>query len=164
LVKISDQIDSIQEIPIFPCFLNRSQGFSDILMPQMVGRTKMGSARRLSDDGALSPRDCVELDVGFLNNNTFGDLALRREILSLFAAQIDGLARTLELPVSAESWHFLTHTMKGASAAVGAKELEALALRWSKLAAPTSLPGRQSCARELAKCFSAYKKEAAKLA
>ncbi len=101
--------------------------------------------------------DCEVLDIKFLDRNTFGDKSLRREIIGLFLSQLDGLHRSLASPINQTSWRFLTHTMKGAAAAVGANQIASLADAWAQQAAPVAHADRQYLAQELAKHIAAFK-------
>jgi lysophospholipase L1-like esterase len=96
------------------------------------------------------------LDVEFLDNATFDDIALRTEIIDLFRQQIKTLCDQLAVPVNGKSWDYLTHTLKGSASAVGAGELAALAERWEAEVFPASGAARLALITELAKCFSAF--------
>jgi hypothetical protein len=123
----------------------------------------MGTARKLSDYQEKARKSCVALDSVFLIRNTFGDVALRNEILGLFKAQIDGLSRNLLLPMDGQAWHFVTHTLKGAAAAVGALDFASLAEDWARQTAPATIDQRQARVRELAEARTAFEAAAAKL-
>jgi HPt (histidine-containing phosphotransfer) domain-containing protein len=82
------------------------------------------------------PLDCVPLDAEQLDQNTFGDRALRTEILQLFVSQLDISRDSILNPINNDDWRFSTHTLKGAAAAVGAQQFVALSAKWEK----TSLP------------------------
>jgi HPt (histidine-containing phosphotransfer) domain-containing protein len=109
----------------------------------------MGQAHKLSDMASCSRSDCVALDIASLNQNTFGDRQLRAEILGLFGAQVDSTLRSLSLPIDQEGWVFLTHTLKGAAAAIGAVEISNLASNWSRIAVPKTDLERLALADDL---------------
>jgi HPt (histidine-containing phosphotransfer) domain-containing protein len=117
----------------------------------------MAVAHRLNFETVNSSIDCVSLDVDFLNRNTFGDSALRSEILGLFLAQLDGVQRTLSTPVNDTSWQFVMHTLKGAAAAVGASSISTAADLWGKSSAPASAEQRRDVQQELTKLIAAFK-------
>jgi hypothetical protein len=117
----------------------------------------MSVAYRLNFETINSSKDCVSLDIDFLNRNTFGDSALRSEILGLFLAQLDGVQRTLSSPVNETSWEFVMHTLKGAAAAVGATGISTAADLWGKRPAPVSAEQRRDVQLELTKLIAAFK-------
>lgn len=62
--------------------------------------------------------DDAPLDLAHLDRMTFGDLALQREVLALFAAQTAVLMpRLVALPADVVD---LAHTLKGSAKAIGA--------------------------------------------
>lgn len=78
------------------------------------------------------------LDIVQLDHNTFGDSALKQEILGLFLEQLDTSRRQLAAASEARDWQFAAHTLKGAAAAVGAVELAGLALAWERDGLPAN--------------------------
>ena len=123
----------------------------------------MATARKLDHHDSAAEINPLALDAAFLNANTFGDTILRTEIVGLFNAQLDGVSKNLMLPMDQKSWHYLTHTMKGAAAAVGAKEIVALADHWGRARPPATLADRQAYGSELRNCVAAFNKAAALL-
>jgi HPt (histidine-containing phosphotransfer) domain-containing protein len=105
----------------------------------------------------------VALDVNYLNRATFGDKPLRSEIIGLFLAQVNGLARQLETPLDATAWRFLTHTLKGAASAVGAQYMAEIAAVWDKQPPPATGDERADCAAELAGAILAFEAAASNL-
>jgi HPt (histidine-containing phosphotransfer) domain-containing protein len=131
---------------------------------QIAGRDLKGmtvvKSQKLQAGAIGAPLDCVVLDVPFLNLNTYGDLALRAEILNLFLSQLDAVENRLQMPMDAKSWGFLTHTLKGAAAAVGARQLAALADNWGQRPHPASGGDRQALGAELKDALVAFKRAA----
>jgi HPt (histidine-containing phosphotransfer) domain-containing protein len=123
----------------------------------------MSVAYKLKKGHQNSPHDCVTLDVTFLDINTFGDKALRSEIIGLFLAQLDGAKRSLEAPMNETAWQFLSHTLKGAAAAVGARQIAALADAWDKCQAPSNSADREALADRLATLMADFKAAAERL-
>jgi HPt (histidine-containing phosphotransfer) domain-containing protein len=80
--------------------------------------------RTVPADGG--PRDDVVLDTGHLARQTFGDAALERELLGLFAGQATSLAARIGGGAEAER-RVAAHTLKGSARAVGAWALAAAA-------------------------------------
>jgi HPt (histidine-containing phosphotransfer) domain-containing protein len=117
----------------------------------------MSVAFKLSNIESESTYNCVSLDVGFLNRNTFGDKALRNEIIGLFLAQLDGVKKAVSLSIDQSTWHFTSHTLKGAAAAVGACQIVALADDWGKICVPENHVQREHCKQQLEICVSAFK-------
>lgn len=76
------------------------------------------------------------IDHDFLDRQTFGEKALKNEILHLFRVQLRDLSMKLATAQTAEDWHFVAHTLKGASASVGAMEINKLAEDWDSLGFP----------------------------
>ncbi|MCA0433073.1 MAG: Hpt domain-containing protein [Proteobacteria bacterium] len=74
--------------------------------------------------------DAAIFDVSHFVRQTYGERGLQQEILQLFLTQIGDLRRALEARQFLVSWVYLTHTLKGASAAVGATGLMQMAVRW----------------------------------
>jgi HPt (histidine-containing phosphotransfer) domain-containing protein len=66
----------------------------------------------------------------FFDHVTMGDLALQREVLGLFEAQLrQGCEQILAIN-DHDSWRYLTHMLRGAAAAVGANAIAELASHW----------------------------------
>jgi hypothetical protein len=163
LVKIMDQIESIQEIPIFPCFLKASQVFSVSFRPGMRREQTVAHAQRMHFEVETPRENCVALDVAYLNHTTFGDKALRSEIIGLFLSQLDGVQKNLMLPLDSKAWHYLTHTLKGAASAVGARQIVALAESWGPMSPPATQTARAQCENELCRALAAFRQAAAPL-
>jgi HPt (histidine-containing phosphotransfer) domain-containing protein len=124
----------------------------------------MEAARKLQYfDVESTQGGVVVLDIEYLDRATFGDKPLRTEIVGLFLAQVNGLARNLSLPLDDTSWRFLTHTMKGAAAAVGAKYIANLAAAWEMRFTPTTAEARAQLAAELTGACLAFEKAASQL-
>ena len=109
----------------------------------------VGKSQKLQGEAVDSSQNCVALDVSYLNQTTFGDIALRSEIIGLFRAQVKAVRTQLLLPVDQKAWIYLTHTLKGAAAAVGAQQLAALADTWGRRAAPKTQSARIDCETQL---------------
>jgi HPt (histidine-containing phosphotransfer) domain-containing protein len=73
-------------------------------------------------------------DLAALEASTMGDGGLQREIMFLFMSQMADVLRLLKSGVNLD-WQFTAHTLRGTAAAVGAKEIEELALQWEQRAA-----------------------------
>lgn len=63
------------------------------------------------------------IDLAFLQRYTLGDMALQKEILDLFAGQLDVSVTSLRTAVTADDWLRAAHTLKGSARAVGANAL-----------------------------------------
>ncbi len=109
----------------------------------------MVKSQKLQVEALVSPQNCIVLDVAYLNHTTFGDIALRTEIIGLFRAQVKAVRTQLLLPVDHKAWTYLTHTLKGAAAAVGAGQLAALADVWSRNTPPKTQSTRIDCETQL---------------
>ncbi len=72
------------------------------------------------------------LDLDRLVSSTLGDAALQREVVGMFQTQVDDLAERLASGVNAEDWKFLSHTLRGTAAAIGAVEIALLGERWER--------------------------------
>ena len=73
------------------------------------------------------------LDRGHFEANTMYDVALQREILEIFLIQVDEMRnRLISEDVSVPDIKFLGHTLRGAAAAIGAAEFEALGKKLEK--------------------------------
>jgi len=60
------------------------------------------------------------LDLGHLSHQTLGNRALEREVLELFAAQIDAQVETLRTAQDGRQRKIAAHTIFGSSLAIGA--------------------------------------------
>ncbi len=111
LVKIMDQIESIQEIRIFPCFLSPLQGFSDTLALTGTGkdhghRQKIRASRQCR---AINP---LVLDAAFLNAtpSAMAPCATKSSAFSMPAGWCEQEPDVADGP---EGWHFLTTPSRG---------------------------------------------------
>lgn len=89
--------------------------------------------------------DCIALDSDYLNRVTFGDLSLRQELINLFLAQVSSMILRLPLINRPDDWRFNAHSLRGAAAAIGAKEIAALCTHWEETGMPGLVSGRQDC-------------------
>jgi hypothetical protein len=117
----------------------------------------MSVSLKLNNNSDESLYACDVLDVAFLNRNTFGDKMLRKEIVGLFLAQLDSVKKNLATPIDATAWQFLTHTLKGAAAAVGACRIAALADVWSAMGVPQSQALRAAYGLQLSSFVADFK-------
>jgi HPt (histidine-containing phosphotransfer) domain-containing protein len=67
------------------------------------------------------------LDRVHLSHYTMNNVALEREIIDLFRAQLPILVDRIQQTSSPGEWKFATHTLKGSAAAIGACRLNDLA-------------------------------------
>jgi HPt (histidine-containing phosphotransfer) domain-containing protein len=123
----------------------------------------MVKSQKLQDETHDSAQNCIALDVTYLNQTTFGDLALRTEILGLFRAQVKAVRTQLLLPVDQKAWVYLTHTLKGAAAAVGAQQLAALADTWGSVVPPKTQTTRLACEAQLSLAMARFNRIADQL-
>lgn len=68
----------------------------------------------------------TQIDFDHLNRYVDGDVALTREIFSLFVHQTEMWGRGLDEAADDEVWASVTHSLKGSAKAVGATKLAAL--------------------------------------
>ncbi len=108
--------------------------------------------------------DCMVLDVAFLDANTFGDKILRAEIISLFLAQLEAVQARMQMPLDEKSWAYLTHTLKGAAAAVGAQQLASMADDWGHCPHPATLSARHGLEADVKRSIMDFKTVATTLA
>ena len=123
----------------------------------------MGRAQKLHNAPNDTTFEGVILDVNYLNHATFGDKALRAEILGLFRAQLDGLVKNILLPIDAPGWLFLTHTLRGAAASVGAQHIAHLAEQWGQMPPPQSGEARSAVVAQLKTAITDFVGVASKL-
>jgi Hpt domain len=123
----------------------------------------MSVAFKLSNIECDSISDCVSLDADYLKRNTFGEKALRDEIVGLFLAQLDGVTKTFGAPIDKTAWQFTSHTLKGAAAAVGACQIAALAEQWGRDMVPNTQVERDICKRWLENLVAEFKAAANRL-
>jgi HPt (histidine-containing phosphotransfer) domain-containing protein len=91
----------------------------------------------------------ASLDRALLSENTMGEPALQREVLGLFGAQLRQVTDQLVHVEDPRDWRFLSHTLRGAAAAVGAVEIRELATRWEKLPVAAMSAKREQARQEL---------------
>jgi HPt (histidine-containing phosphotransfer) domain-containing protein len=125
---------------------------------------QLGSAQKLHRQvqDSFEGGDSV-LDAAYLNRVTFGDAPLREEVVGLFLAQVNGMVRTLDLPMNGATWQFLSHTLKGAAAAVGATHMSAIATNWEKRDCPKSAIEGSALAAELRGAILSFERAVALL-
>lgn len=88
--------------------------------------------------------DADIFDIEHFERQTFGDANLQREIMQLFMAQVEDTLKALATPMTSTSWRFLTHTLKGAAAAVGAIRLADIAGQWELQGTPKDGAARKA--------------------
>jgi HPt (histidine-containing phosphotransfer) domain-containing protein len=81
-------------------------------------------------------------DIAHFERQTFGDALLQREIIVLLMAQVEDARKAFAAPMTSTSWRFLTHTLKGAAAAVGAVRLADIAGKWELEGTPNNEAAR----------------------
>jgi hypothetical protein len=91
---------------------------------------KCGLAHRAAED-------IVPLDAAFLVHSTFGDDALKGEIVALYRKQLTQAREMIASAITASDWRFVMHTLKGASTAVGAMQFAYLADEWERTVFPS---------------------------
>ena len=67
------------------------------------------------------------IDRAYLARFTLGNMALEREILELFAGQLQIYVEQLRTAAGSKEWKLAAHTIKGSALAVGARHLAELA-------------------------------------
>lgn len=72
------------------------------------------------------PHEAPPIDIAYLDRQTFGDVALRQELLGVFAEQVPLLVARI-VPPFGDDARLSLHTLKGAARAVGAGPLAAAA-------------------------------------
>jgi HPt (histidine-containing phosphotransfer) domain-containing protein len=113
-------------------------------------------APKLQSDLVDSSLSCAALNEDHLHRSTFGDAALRLEILGLFRSHLSAFRNSLLLPADAANWRYMTHSLKGAAAAIGAEELAALATNWEAQPAPETNDGRQAALQTFDEALAAF--------
>lgn len=81
------------------------------------------------------------LDFNHLCKYTLGDIALEREVLTLFIDQVPLTIGELKKAANQKAWYAAAHTLKGSARAVGAFALADLALEAEKLTDENSRGG-----------------------
>lgn len=71
--------------------------------------------------------DPAIFDREHLSQYTGGDLALERELLSLFLGHFAPVRTQLDAALSAQDWKFAAHSLKGSARSIGAPAIAALA-------------------------------------
>jgi HPt (histidine-containing phosphotransfer) domain-containing protein len=130
LVKNVEQFDSIQETGPQPRILTVFHWLSGSFRGLTQGKTAVPAALRHPALPLNPPASGTTFDHAHFHRQTFGDADLQREIIQLFLAQIEDARKTIRTPMTTTSWRFLTHTLRGAAASVGALRLAGLAAAW----------------------------------
>jgi HPt (histidine-containing phosphotransfer) domain-containing protein len=102
-------------------------------------------ASKLGEKQRSASKDCIPLDLAFLDENTFGDKVLRSEIIGLFQTQLQSVDESLQKQLDQKAWKYMTHTLKGAASAVGAHEIAQLAAKWEQVEAPATTQQLSIC-------------------
>lgn len=90
-----------------------------------------------SKSGQAYRDEVVPFDAAYLTHSTFGDDTLKAEILSLYQKQLTHAREQIATAVTATDWRFVMHTLRGASAAVGAMQFAVLANEWERIVFPS---------------------------
>lgn len=78
-------------------------------------------------DGLTGSRPADPIDRNYFARFTMGNVALEREVLELFAAQMPVYLERLRAARTAKDWRDSAHTIKGSAAAIGAWRLARIA-------------------------------------
>lgn len=96
----------------------------------------MSTAVRQTVPHLPDPPRAATFDEIHFERQTFGDPGLQEEIIQLFLAQLEEARKAFAAPMTSTAWRFLTHTLKGAAASVGALRIAELAARWELSGTP----------------------------
>jgi hypothetical protein len=110
-------------------FSRGSVSASKVLMVE-YSNPKSGPTYRATEE-------VVPFDAAFLAHSTFGDDALKAEILSLYKKQLIQARDQIATAVTATDWRFVMHTLRGVSASVGALQFAFLADEWERIVFPS---------------------------
>jgi HPt (histidine-containing phosphotransfer) domain-containing protein len=114
--------------------------------------------------GHVQPHQLEKVfDLAFFEHCTSGDKALMQELLGLFRGQIEKSAENIIECPNDKDWAFITHTLKGAAAAVGAVQIEMLVSTWEIKARPRRFAERAALAEALQLAAAGFFKVANKL-
>jgi HPt (histidine-containing phosphotransfer) domain-containing protein len=106
-----------------------------MIAQQGTGKPDMG--RQFNQLNIVRPvlaENALVFDRTRFESNTMYDFALQCEILGLFQSQVEQIqSRLSQGALSAEDAKFVSHTLRGAAASVGAVELEDIGANWEKL-------------------------------
>jgi HPt (histidine-containing phosphotransfer) domain-containing protein len=108
-------------------------------------------------EGGGKPHDPAIFDPARLAQSTMDDASLGREILNLFLVQLAQAEVQVMAAETAQDWKFLTHTLKGSAATVGAMALASLARRLEEQGLPQSLGQRQQAQQALTEAATAFR-------
>ena len=90
----------------------------------------------------------TEIDFDHLNQYVGGDVALTKEIFSLFKNQIDLWSKSLRADTDDEVWGVMIHSLKGTARAVGAVQLAEICQNAEGLIGDSNRPGARDVAIE----------------
>lgn len=97
------------------------------------------------------------IDHRHLDHVTMQDQSLAVEVLGLFLGQLPASIRDLAEAPTAADWRFAAHSLKGAAAAVGARQLSELAARLEGAAFPGEPQERESYLQALQTAEQAFR-------
>ncbi len=115
------------------------------------------SCSQSRNDASPAPAQPAVFDADRLSQSTMGDTALGAEIMNLFLVQLGQAEDQVLTAATAQDWKFLTHTLKGSAATVGAMELAALARLLEEGGLPASLEERQAARQALTDAATAFR-------
>jgi HPt (histidine-containing phosphotransfer) domain-containing protein len=143
----------LESLAVFPWQIKRGRDVEN----------SMANSNALKQKPAAEATQPVDLDVAFLNQNTFGDKGLRREIISLFQTQLNDVDAALYKPLDRQSWRYMAHTLKGAASAVGAAHIAVLAEQWETSGMPLDASGLHDCQARFIRAVVGFNAAAQKL-
>jgi HPt (histidine-containing phosphotransfer) domain-containing protein len=106
-------------------------------------------SKHVAEHTSSAISNCVALDTQYLNRVTFGDIALRSELIDLFLAQVASTVLKLPLIRRPDDWRFTAHSLRGAASAIGAQEIAELCTHWEEDGPPRLVAARQDCVGHL---------------
>lgn len=109
-----------------------------------------------------SPIDPAVFDRAHLSQYTGGDLALERELLSLFLGHFAPIRAQLDAASSAQDWKFAAHSLKGSARSIGAPTIAALAETLEAIGYDEPDAGRRRVLDALDAAMAAFASEAEK--
>lgn len=95
-----------------------------------------------------------------LAQSTMDDAALGAEILNLFLVQLQQAEEQVLTAATVQDWKFLTHTLKGSAATVGAMALEVLARQLEEQGLPPTFGDRVAAQQALTAAATAFRGQA----
>lgn len=122
------------------------------------------SGRQVTDAqrGESGGADPAIFDREHLNQYTGGELALERELVTLFLGHFAPVRTQLEQAISAKDWKFAAHSLKGSARSIGAPQIANIAEQLEIMGFAGTESSKKQILDTLDQAMAAFAREAKK--